>query len=127
MVGVGISLIDSTVFITDMHLVKDLTVEKRTGFLMDRQLYSQQLRQYLEATYQGGPYIPCVFFSPKRKDMERCYLSLHKRYVQSKELRIALIDQSQFRFKAEEYIEQTIIEGDSPEKKKKDKKNKKKK
>ena len=117
MVGVAMSLTDSAVFLTDIHLVKDLTVGKKTKFLMDRQLYSLQFRRYLEATYKGGPYVPAVFFSPKRKKMERRYLSLHKRYVQSKELRINLIDQSQFRFHAEEYIEDTVYEGGAPKKK----------
>lgn len=106
MIGVAMSLTDSVVFITDMHLVDSVTVEKKTKFLKDRQLYSFQLQRYLEATYKGGPYVPAVFFSPKRKTMERHYLSLHKRYVQSKEFRMVLVDQSQFRFKSEKYIEE---------------------
>lgn len=106
MVGVGISLVDSMVFITDMHRVDSVTLEKKTKFLMDRQLYSFQLQRYLEQTYKGGPYVPCVFFSKSRKKMVRRYLSLHKRYVQSKELQMYLVDQGQFRFKAEEYIAQ---------------------
>lgn len=106
MIGVAMSLTDSVVFITDMHLVDSVTVEKKTKFLKDRQLYSFQLQRYLEATYKGGPYVPAVFFSPKRKTMERHYLSLHNRYVQSKEFRMVLVDQSQFRFKSEKYIEE---------------------
>ena len=106
MIGVAMSLTDSVVFITDMHLVDSVTVEKKTKFLKDRQLYSFQLQRYLEATYKGGPYVPAVFFSPKRKTMEHHYLSLHKRYVQSKEFRMVLVDQSQFRFKSEKYIEE---------------------
>ncbi len=105
MVGVAISHVDSVVFITDMHLVDSVTIEKKTKFLADRQLYSSQLQRYLEAVYKGGPYVPCVYFSPKRKKMERRYLSLYKRYVQSKEFRMILVDQGQFRFKAEKYIE----------------------
>ena len=120
MIGVGISLVDSMVFITDMHLVDSVTLEKKTKFLMDRQLYSFQLQQYLERAYRRGPYVPSVFFSTSRKKMERRYLSLHKRYVQSKELQMYLVDQGQFRFKAEEYIEQEEI----PLPSKKNKKNK---
>ena len=111
MMGVAVSLIDSAIFITDMHLVKGVTVSKKKGFLMDRQLYSQQLRKYLEETNGGGPYVPAVYFSPKRKKMERQYLSMHKRYAKGNELRIVLVDQSQFRFHAEQYIEQTLYEG----------------
>ena len=118
MIGVALSHVDSTVFITDMHLVNGLTVERKTRFLMDRQLYSLQLKRYLDETYKGGPYLVAVYFHPKMKKMERRYLSLHKRYVQSKELNMVLIDQSQFRFKPEEYIEDTIFEGQGPDGKK---------
>ena len=122
MVGVGISLIDSVVFLTDMHLVDSITLEKKTKFLADRQLYSFQLQHYLEENYKGGPYVPSVFFGTKRKKMERKYLSLHKRYVNNKGLRMMLVDQGQFRFKPEEYIEQEIIEVAKPKKKDKKKK-----
>lgn len=122
MVGVGISLVDSMVFISDMVRVDSVTIEKKTKFLMDRQLYSFQFQRYLEAVYKGGPYVPAVYSSPKRKKMERRYLSLHKRYVQSKELRMILVDQGQFRFKPEKYIEQEEIP--IPSQKKDKKKNK---
>lgn len=107
MIGVSFSLVDSMVFITDMQLVDSITIEKKTKFLVDRQLYSFQFQRYLEGAYKGGPYVPSVFFSPSRKKMERKYLSLHKRYVQSKDLRMILVDISQFRFKPEKYIEET--------------------
>lgn len=106
MIGVAVSHLDSVVFLTDMHLVDSLTIEKKTKFLMDRQLYSFQFQRYLEQTYECAPYVPAVFFSPKRKMMERRYLSLHKRYSQGLKYRVVLVDQSQFRFKPEKYIEQ---------------------
>ena len=56
--------------------------------------------------------------------MERRYLSLHKRYVNSKDLRMILVDQGQFRFKPEEYIEETIDEETKSLSKKKEKKKK---
>ena len=122
MMGVAVSHLDSAVFITDMHLVKDLTVEKKTKFLMDRQLYSMQLRRYLEAEHHGGPYTTAVYFSPNRKKMERRYLSMHKHHVKEKQFHIVLVDQSQFRFKAEQYIEPTLYEGVAPDKKRDKKK-----
>ena len=120
MVGVAFALVDSAVFITDVQLVDSVTIQKKTKFLMERQLYSLQLQRHLEATYVGGPYVPCVFSSPSKKKMDRRYLSLYKRYVNGRGLRVNLIDQSQFRFKTETYIEvedQTA----TPKKKKKKK------
>ena len=121
MMGVAISHLDSAVFITDMMLVEGLTVEKKTKFLMDRQLYSLQLKSYLESAYEGGPFVPAVYFSTSKKKMERRYLSMHKRYMQGGEMQTVLVDQSQFRFKAEEYVEDSILEGAAPSKKNKTK------
>lgn len=125
MIGVAVSHIDSVVFITDLHQVKGLTVEKKRGFLMDRQLYSSQLRKYLEKDYKGGPYVSAVYFSSSLKKMERRYLSLHKHYSKGGELRIILVDQGRFRFKAEEYIPQEEVPAENPAKKSKKKSKKK--
>ena len=119
MIGIAMSHIDSVVFITDLQLVDSITIEKKTKFLMDRQLYSFQFQRYLEQTYECAPYVPAVFFGTSRKKMERRYLSLHKRYTQGRQLRVILVDQSQFRFKAEEYIEQELPVIPSSKKKKK--------
>lgn len=112
MVGVGTSLLDSMVFMSDMHLVDSVSIQTKKNFLMDRQLYSFQLQRYLEAAYKGGPYITAIYFSPNRKRMERRYLSLHKRYANRKELHLILVDQSQFRFKAEKFIDDAIVTGE---------------
>ena len=116
MVGICMSLVDSVIFITDMHQVDNVTIENKTHFLMDRQLYSLQLKQFVQSHYKGGPYIPAVYSSTSRKKMERRYLSLHKRYVKSKELRMYLLDQSQFRFKPETYVDNTVVSENSAEK-----------
>ena len=104
MIGVAFSLADSTVYVTDVLLVDSVTVSRKSNFLQDRQLYSFQLQRYLQATYKGGPYVPAVFFDEKKKQMDRQYLSLHKRYMQDKERKMVLVDQSHFRFQTEQYI-----------------------
>ena len=120
MFGFAQSFNDSTVYFTDIQVVDSAYIEHKTKFLADRQLYSFQLQRYLEENYKGGPYVPSVFFSKNRKRMERKYLSLHKRYASGKGLQMVLVDQGQFRFKPEEYIEQEEIAVVKP--KKKDKK-----
>lgn len=119
MIGVAFALVDSAIFITDVHRVDSVSIQKKTKFLMDRQLYSFQLQRHLQATYVGGPYVSCVYFGKSKKKMDRRYLSLYKRYVQGNGLRINLIDQTQFRFKPEKYIE--VEEQPMPKTKKKKK------
>jgi len=121
MIGVAFALVDSAVFITDVHRVDSVTIAKKSKFLMDRQLYSFQLQRHLQATYVGGPYVPCVYFGKSKKKMDRRYLSLYKHYIQGKGLRVNLIDQTQFRFKPEKYIEVEEQPKSSSKKKKKKK------
>ena len=110
MIGVAVSFVDSTVFITDMQAVDSVTIQRRTHFLMDRQAYSRQLQHYLEAQKKGQHLVTSICFGNKKKKMERRYLAIHKRYSKRNDLRITLIDQSQFRFHAEEYTEQATVE-----------------
>ena len=90
--------------------VDSVTIQRRTHFLMDRQAYSRQLQHYLEAQKKGQHLVTSICFGNKKKKMERRYLAIHKRYSKRNDLRITLIDQSQFRFHAEEYIEQATVE-----------------
>ena len=104
-----------------MHLVDSVTLVRKNKFLCDRQLYSFQLQHYLEATYGGGPHVPSVFFSTKKRKMERRYLSLHKRYAKGGGMKMVLVDQTRFRFRPEKYIEQEELPVE-PKAKKKNKK-----
>lgn len=107
MIGVAMSFVDSTVYITDMQSVDSVTIEHKTKFLMDRQLYSIQFQRYLMAQGQGTPsYVTSVYFGEKKKRMERRYLSLYKRYSKRNDLRLNLVDKTQFQFRPEVYYEQ---------------------
>ena len=128
MFGVAVSYNDSTVYITDMQQVDGVTIENKHKFLMDRQAYSIQLQSDLQNRYGKGPFVSALFFGQKSKKVERQYLKVRKRYADDTQFRLVPVDQNQFRFKPEEYIEQLIIQDadDSDKEKKKDKKKEKK-
>lgn len=104
MAGIAISFTDSMVFITDLQRIDSVTIEQKRYFLMDRQLYGMQLQNYLQTKHGGEHYVTAICFGKKKKKMERRYLALCKQYTKRADFRVTLIDQSQFRFHAEEYI-----------------------
>lgn len=112
MIGVAVALTDSSVYLTDMQLVKGVTISRKHKFLMDRQMYSIQLERFLQNQYKGGPYVPTVYFGFNVKKMERKYLSLHKLHSAKGKLTLKLVDQGVFRFNAEEYIEPLVSNED---------------
>ena len=109
MMGIALSQNDSLAYITDLQPVDGVTIERKTKFLADRHLYSEQFKTHLEQRYQAGPYICAIYFGQKLKKMERRYLSLHKRYASSRIYRLVTEDQSQFRFKAEEFFNESTL------------------
>ncbi|MBR1498048.1 MAG: hypothetical protein IJ615_00205 [Bacteroidaceae bacterium] len=124
MMGTAISFTDSVIYITDMQVVDSVTIQRKTHFLMDRQAYSLQLQRYLEAQKKGSHFTTAVCFGQKKKNMERRYLAIYKRYSKRNDLHISLVDQSQFRFHAEEYTEPETVETEQKALKTKKKKKK---
>lgn len=112
MIGIAMALTDSSVFLTDMQQVKGVTISRKHKFLMDRQMYSIQLERFLLDKYKGGPYVATVYFGFNTKKMTRKYLALHKLHSAKNKLSLNIVDQSAFRFKAEDYIETMVSNED---------------
>ena len=80
--GFSASFNDSTVYFTDIQLVKDVTIEHKSHFLENRDLYSKQLSQHLSD--QGMPARVCViFFDAKLKNIEKQFTKLKKKYAKN--------------------------------------------
>lgn len=79
MYGFAASFNDSTVCFTDIQEVDSAYIDSRTKFLYSRENYSYQLRDYLEQ--QGFTTPTCItVFALTRKDIEKKYDELRKRY-----------------------------------------------
>lgn len=122
--GFSASFNDSTVYFTDIQLVKDVTIEHKSHFLENRDLYSKQLSQHLSD--QGMPARVCViFFDAKLKNIEKQFTKLKKKYAKNGKYELKYVGANEFQFKAIESDKEQQAE--SPTKKtKKAKKNKKK-
>ena len=98
--GFAASFNDSTVFFTDIQTVDSVWVTKKKGFLAGKSNYSYQLRNYCEQK-MDLPKRTCVVVSAlKRKDAEKKYKKMMKKYVgkKAKNYDVRYISSSDFHF-----------------------------
>lgn len=78
--GFATSFNDSTVYFTNIQYMDSTYTDSKTGFLYSRDNYSYQLRGHMQKNGVANP--TCItFFSKKRKDVEKKYAALKKRYA----------------------------------------------
>ena len=108
MFGYAVSFMDSLVYITDVQPVAGVTIEKKTRFLMDRQLYSLQLQQHLEGQQPNRHYTTALFFGCNQKAIDKKRLEVAKQHTTARDMKVNFLHQDAFTFHREEYIEPTI-------------------
>ncbi|MBQ9637050.1 MAG: hypothetical protein IJV36_04015 [Prevotella sp.] len=97
MFGFASSFNDSTVYITEIQRVDSSWIDTKTQFLYSRDNYSFQLRDHLKT--DENPFPTCnVFFAEKRKQIEKKYLKLKKRYTTKGSYVVKYIDTNTFHF-----------------------------
>ena len=80
MFGFAASFKDSTVYITDIQDVQGVWVDTKTKFLLDRDSYSQQLRQWLADKRQQTGRVCMVIFAKTKSNAEKKLAKLKKKY-----------------------------------------------
>lgn len=82
MFGFSASFKDSTIYITDIQDVQGAWYETKTHFLMGRDNYSYQLKEYM-TTQQNQPSRVCmVFFATDKKKAEKKYQKIKRKYTE---------------------------------------------
>lgn len=104
MFGFAASFNDTIVYFTDIQTVDSAWIEKKSGFLQSRNVYTSELRDYM-ARRLSMPHRTCVvFYGKKRSKVEKQYLKMMHKYGKQKDgstpFDIRYITQDQFRFKA---------------------------
>ena len=87
--GIGSAFGDTIVSITPIIELKGIKLEKKTGFLPFRSVFSLQLKTYLEG----------VVFSDKKKKLQKKYAKVKKAYLEDSGNTINIIDSEKFTFK----------------------------
>lgn len=97
MYGFAASFNDSTVYFTDIQQIDSAYIDSKTGFLYSRNDYSSQFHDYLKALGFDNP--TCITsFALTRKDAEKKYLKLRKRYLEGGHYNIKYVKDSAFTY-----------------------------
>ncbi len=120
--GFAISFTDSTVYLTEIQQMDSLWIENKT-FMLDRDNYSYQLKNYL--VQQGQEHRACMmFFAVKRKDIDKKYEKIKKKYITKGHYYVSYLRESDFQFQPiaiDEYLLKASKEEKKKEKEKKPK------
>ena len=110
MFGFSASFTDSLACLTSVQQLDSAWVDPSHGFLMDRALYSLQLQYYVESTKGISNNTCAVFYAKSRRKAERLYNKIRQRYVGNEDVKLRELPEEEFRFKAENYIENAPVQ-----------------
>lgn len=107
--GFAASFNDSVVYFTDVQEVDSAFIDSKNKFLLSRDNYSYQLRDYLETLNMQNR--TCVtMFDFKRKKVEKEYYKLKHKYIGKNKYDVRFINQKDFHYQR---IDLNVEEEDS--------------
>ncbi len=122
--GFAASFNDSTVYFTDIQEIDSAYITTKNNFLVSRENYSYQLRDYLSGI--GEQHRTCtITYALDRKKIEKKYFSMRKKYISKGTFNVKYLNAPDFHFKPVTDVN-TEDETLTPVKKVKDKKGKRK-
>lgn len=98
--GFSASFKDSIIYFTDIQKIDSAWIDSKTKFLLGRDNYAYQLKNYLTKNI-NNPYRTCVvIFDRKKKEIEKKYAKLRAIYDTSSKMHkdIRYINNSDFKF-----------------------------
>ncbi len=111
---------------SDVQTLKNAWVADKTKFLINRENYSYQLKNYMES--KGLPHRTCmIIYSLKRKDAEKKYKKIKNKYTKRGNIDIKYLTDANFHFTTIDNSEDEVTQDKKDVDKKKDKKGKNKK
>ncbi|MBR1400546.1 MAG: hypothetical protein IJ604_04325 [Prevotella sp.] len=134
--GFSASFNDSIIYFTEIQELDSAWIDDKTNFLLERNNYSYQLRDYL--TEKGQPNRTCVTtYALERKDIEKKYIEMKNLYTKepkgkkgkkkkNRNFDIRLLTLNDFKYEVITPVENENYQDEPKSKVKKQKKNKKK-
>ena len=95
--GISASFTDTVVYFTDIQILDSAKVSKE-GFLSHRELYSYQLKNYLEDNQLQQNSTCMIYFSENKKKLEKEATKILNKYKKNNRMTVSLIDSDKFRF-----------------------------
>lgn len=81
MFGFSASFQDSIIYMTDVQEIADAWYDTKSKFLLGRQHYSTQLKEYLEKSKQQPNRVCVVMFALTRKEAEKKFIKMRREYT----------------------------------------------
>lgn len=94
--GIAYSPTDSVIYMTDIRMLENVTIYKKTQFLASRNEYASQMKKYMESIGVSD-YACATVYKPTYKQIYADYTKLKKQY-EKKGMLINIIDQLKFQF-----------------------------
>ena len=95
--GVSASFTDTVVYYTEIQVLDSVALDKN-GFLPHREIYSYQLKNYLEID-KGQPNRTCmIYFSENQKKLEKEAAKVLGKYKKNKSVALEKIDTQSFKY-----------------------------
>lgn len=95
--GISASFTDTVVYYTDIQLLDSVHLDKG-GFLPHRELYSYQLKNFLEFEMNLPNRTCMIYFSDNKKKIDKEALKVLGKYKKNKSIVLQKIDPEKFRF-----------------------------
>lgn len=98
MFGFSASFKDSVVYVTEIQNVQEAWIDTKTKFLLGRDQYSAQFKNYLTDKLNQPGRVSMVLFELNKKKAEKLYLKLMKKYQKGYDVRY--VNNKDFSFEA---------------------------
>ena len=89
--GISASFTDTVVYFTDIQILDSAKVSKE-GFLSHRELYSYQLKNYLEDNQLQQNSTCMIYFSENKKKLEKEATKILNKYKKNNRMTVSRID-----------------------------------
>lgn len=97
--GFAASFNDSIIHFTDIQVIDSAWINDKTKFLVERENYSYQLRNYMDS--QGLTHRTCIIcYALKKKDAQKKFNKMRNKYVKRGNVDIKMITKEEFHFTA---------------------------
>ena len=94
---VSASFTDTVVYFTEIQILDSVSLSKE-GFLAHRELYSYQLKNYLEDNLLQQNSTCMIYFSENKSKLEKEATKILNKYKKSRNMTVTRIEADKFRF-----------------------------
>lgn len=95
--GISASFVDTVVYFTDIQLLDSAKVSKE-GFLAHRDLYSYQLKNFIEDNRMQQNSTSMIYFSENKSKLEKEAVKILNKYRKAKNMSVQRIESDKFQF-----------------------------